>query len=272
LINGINKNILTQRAMVVNLAEVATEIEDILSNYLPSYPLGVYLNGKAEPTLIPGQQYYFEKVVARDLTEYWAIPAHLRPMRPVDFDYVYEPVTDISEVLNQPWDIVQSTCDVEQKVAFYNPNTPLVVQNAIPTYKVVATHHELKGAAMQPNLPMYGLQLLYDIIENAIFKEMVYETGHPIRENEDIVSKYVTDPFPKQDPELRYSSGFFTLTSTVYAACKDILTSLKSFMGDNEGYSLYELNKHSPITLLVEYKGDFRIHDWTRRMNDETWK
>jgi hypothetical protein len=291
LINGTNKNAVTKRAMVIDMLDAASAVEEILSNanLLRQYPVGVYLNDKAEPTLVPSEQYFFEKIVPK-IPEVTDVACRQFPGM-VAFDYLYEPVIELSQVLLQPWDVVRQVAEVETKIFYDQPTNPVGMAREITAYEVVATHHELKGATLQPRLPMYGLQLVFDIIEDDVLKDLSYDTGHAKVDLEDIVIKYVADQFKqitqadrdaaRKTGEMVYAHRkpeFIALTKQVYEVCASLLDAIRSFVKNNdgpfvgsEGYAMYNFDKLTSITLVLEYKGDYRIMDWQRKMDEGTW-
>lgn len=221
----------TTQAMMFNVLEIATQLEEIIKPFAPPYSLGVYLPDSFDPVLIPGNAYVYEVIESQPVA------------------YRYLPVTDMAAALTEPWDILSG-----------------------PEGNVVVTHAQLRNATLKPQLPVYGLKLIHDIVFNTVFSALAH-SNYPQLEKIDVIKKYINfnDIIPGPASEWQKHERAYQTTEKVYAECADLLRYIHNFIGEKGMYAMYDLNFHTSATLSLVYTGDYRVMDWHRRMDEGTW-
>lgn len=232
-----------KRRLLLDIGQLASFIEEVFASYLRPHPPGVYLRDHSYPILTPGKNYWFEKVIMHDVTQFAHIAENLRP--PI-FHYEYIPVQHLEQVLFQPWDVVDA-----------------------PEGEIVVSHRELKYAALQPSGPAHGLQIAKALVLNEVESRLDYRK-HMRRTLEEIICEHMEESHSNYQA-MRANTHGQDLVDAVFEEARIVLREVREFMGSN-GWLMHELVSESDSRLYLDQQSDYRIYDWERRMLSGQWK
>jgi hypothetical protein len=233
-----------KRILRLDVKDLAVFIEEVFQNYLKPITPGLYLPGHLEPTLYADKSYWFEKIIPLDMTPYMHLPENNRP---VCFRYEYAPMVSLHQAIIEPWDIVDKVEDG----------------------KIIAHHRDLRHASLTPTLPVNGMLIARALITNEIEGTAAYLPEMNRVLFEDIIAQFLQESYSSvrgmKDNEYAQQ-----MVNSVFEYSRECMQHIRQFSGGNP-WMMHDIVVDNSSVIQIHQMGDFRIHDWERRMASGQW-
>lgn len=271
----------TRQSIIIDAHDAAHFIESMLQQVLNPPTPGLYLPDQLEPVLKVGGSYWYEKTVfietAIDVSQAMNRDASLQG--PVIYNneqplvnlrttpwqyyrYEYIPVTNMQEVQLTPWDILDSNPDIDPRPK-----------------RVLLTHHDAKLVSPAPTLPVIGLKIVQQLLNNEIVRSRAFGAKSP-SSIEDIVTPFLQAQYQGvvvehnhygqpvlTTPHIRNDRWFQETLSMVFDAVLPLAISVREQLRNNP-YQMCTINHRHGFQFSIEQLGDYRIMEWEKLQND----